>query len=84
LSEENNCSGSDIKLMEIKSVFGERVRELRKSSGLSQEELAFKSGLHRTYISSVELGERNISLVNMKKIADALEINIRQLFPDKD
>lgn len=50
--------------------------------GISQEELAFRSGIHRTYISSVERGERNIAIVNMKKIADALELHLKEIIPE--
>ncbi len=53
--------------MDIRSEFGKRVRELRARSGMSQELLADRSGLDRTYISGVERGERNISLVNIEK-----------------
>lgn len=59
--------------------FGDRVRETRKSKGLSQEELSFKAGLHRTYIGMIERAEKNITLVNIKKIATALEVNIDHL-----
>jgi transcriptional regulator with XRE-family HTH domain len=54
--------------------FGQRVRELRKLKKMSQEELAYAAGLDRTYIGSVERGRRNISLMNILKIADALEV----------
>ena len=60
--------------------FGEKVRELRKQKGLSQEELAFKADLHRTYIGMIERAEKNITLVNVEKIANALEIPINKLF----
>lgn len=60
--------------------FGERVRELRKKKGLSQENLALISGLDRTYIGGVERGERNISLVNIHVIASALGVPVRELF----
>jgi transcriptional regulator with XRE-family HTH domain len=60
--------------------FGERVRELRKKKGLSQENLALISGLDRTYIGGVERGERNISLVNIHVIAGALGVPVRELF----
>ena len=52
--------------------FGERVSALRRARGLSQQQLANKTGLHRTYISGVERGERNISLLNIHRIAAAL------------
>lgn len=58
--------------------FGEKVREQRIKKGLSQEELAELSGLHRTYISSLELGKRNVSLINIHALAKALGVS-----PDK-
>lgn len=60
--------------------FGDRVRELRKEKGLSQEELADKAGLHRTYIGMIERGEKNITLTNIEKTANALDIDIKKLF----
>lgn len=59
--------------------FGERVREIRKEKGLSQEELAHKADLHRTYIGMIERAEKNITLVNIEKIANALEVDIKEL-----
>lgn len=56
----------------IQKKFGDKLRELRKQKGLSQEDLALKSGLHRTYISDIERGSRNLSLKNIDKIAKAL------------
>ncbi len=56
----------------IQKLFGDKIRELRKKRGLSQEDLAFKSGLHRTYISDIERGSRNVSLRNIEKIAKSL------------
>jgi transcriptional regulator with XRE-family HTH domain len=54
--------------------FGSRVRELRKEKGLSQEELSFKADLHRTYIGMIERAEKNITLINIEKIARALDV----------
>jgi transcriptional regulator with XRE-family HTH domain len=56
------------------------VRELRKQKGLSQESLALACDLDRTYIGGVERGERNISLLNIYKIAAALGVSVRELF----
>lgn len=60
--------------------FGNAVREQRKLRGFSQEELSFRAGLHRTYIGMIERGEKNITLVNIEKIAKALNVNIKDLF----
>ena len=62
--------------------FGRRVRELRLHGELSQEALAESSGLHRTYIGSVERGERNVSLTNIHILADALNVPVQSLFPE--
>lgn len=59
---------------EVLDRFGKQLREVRLKMGVSQERLAELAGLHRTYVSSVERGERNISLLNIKKLADALEV----------
>lgn len=64
------------------SLFGKRVRELRQQTGLSQEKFALMIGMDRTYFSSVESGKRNISLLNIKKIADGLAIPVYKLFID--
>ena len=65
---------------EIKLRFGQRLRELRQIRGLSQEELAFRARLHRTYVSSAERGKRNVALVNLEKLAEALDVDICELF----
>lgn len=59
--------------------FGNLVRAQRVKKGLSQEKLAEKAGLHRTYIGMVERGEKNITLVNIHKIAQALDISVAEL-----
>jgi transcriptional regulator with XRE-family HTH domain len=64
----------------IQKQFGERVRQLRLARNLSQEELAFKAGVHRTYLGSIERGERNPSLKNIAAIAKALDITLSELF----
>jgi len=65
---------------DIVSSFGFRMRTLRKAKGLSQEAFADLAGLDRSYVGGVERGERNVSLVNIKKFADALEISAEELF----
>jgi len=64
---------------EILIKFGEKVREIRKQKGLSQEQLSFKAELHRTYLGMIERAEKNITLVNIEKIANALETSINDL-----
>ena len=65
---------------QIQQRFGQRVRELRKEKGFSQEALALTCDIDRTYIGGVERGERNVSLLNIQKIADALGVSARELF----
>jgi len=67
-------------MKDIRRIYGERLRAFRKKKSLSQEELSFKSSLHRTYISEVERGRRNISIVNIAKIARALRMRIKDFF----
>lgn len=62
--------------------FGEKVREKRLKLGLSQEQLASRAGVHRTYIGMIERAEKNITLENIKKIATALSISISDLTTD--
>lgn len=59
--------------------FGRNVQQCRKLLNISQEELAFRAGLNRTYIGMIERAERNISLKNAKKIADALNVKLDEL-----
>ncbi len=65
---------------DIKVAFGKRLRSLRKAKKLSQEKLAELANSDRTYISDVELGKRNISIVNISRLALALEIKISDFF----
>lgn len=69
--------------MDIKILLGNNIRKFRKLRGLSQEELAEISNLHRTYLGSVERGERNITIDNIQRIAKALNINVKQLFEEE-
>jgi len=64
----------------IQVAIGKRIKDLRIASGLSQEKLAAGADLDRTYINSVENGRRNVSLVNLYKIAQALGISLAELF----
>lgn len=69
--------------MDVRHKFGKKIKELRLALGFSQEELANKSELHRTYISSLELGNRNVSILNIEKLAKALNCNMTDLFDYK-
>ena len=64
---------------DVKIKFGKRLREIRGQKGVSQEALAADAGLHRTYVSSVERGERNITLVNIYRLAKALGVKPAEL-----
>ena len=65
---------------EIRVAYGKAVRAIRQDKKISQEELADLCGLHRTYISDIELGKRNVSLENIDKIAHALQMKKSELF----
>jgi len=67
-------------MSDVKDNFGKRVRELRVARGLSQEELAFRAGVHRTYLGGIERGERNPALKNIAAIAKALDVSLPELF----
>ena len=67
-------------MQDIRSAFGQRVRELRKGLGISQEELADRAGLHYTYIGGIERGERNLGLLNVERMAGALGVSLAVLF----
>ena len=61
--------------------FGKKLRAARQDQGVSQEKLAELAGLHRTYVSSVERGERNISLLNIERLSKALGLKMADLMP---
>lgn len=62
--------------------FGKKIQQIRKEQNLSQEKLAELADLHRTYIGMIERGEKNITLVNIEKIARALKVTISDIFND--
>jgi transcriptional regulator with XRE-family HTH domain len=66
--------------MEIKMKIGIRIKELREIQNLSQKDLSYSSDLDRSYIASVENGKRNISIVNIEKIAKALDVTLKDFF----
>lgn len=70
--------------LQIQQKFGERLRSLRKKKGISQEALALTCGLDRTYIGGVERGERNISLINIHRLARALGVQPSKLMVDAE
>lgn len=61
-------------------LFGQRIRQLRTIKKLSQEQLAIMADLHRTYIGMIERGEKNITLLNIEKLSNALSIEMKDLF----
>jgi len=66
--------------MEIKSKIGQRIRFLREQASMSQKDLAYTADLDRSYIASVENGNRNVSIVNIEKIANALNVSLKDFF----
>lgn len=64
----------------IEEKVGKRIKELRNKLNISQEELGFRSGVHRTYIASLEVGKRNVSIVTLEKIVKALEVSFSEFF----
>ena len=66
--------------VDLKLLLGNAIKEQRYALGISQEELASRAGLHRTYVSEVERGERNPSIVSIEKLAHALEVSFTSLF----
>lgn len=68
--------------MNIKQKFGLKVKELRKVKNLSQEKLANLAEIDRTYLPTIEKGERNVSIVVVEKLAKALDVKIKDLFDE--
>ena len=66
--------------MDIKAKIGKRIKELRQQQKMTQESLGFKSKLDRTYIKGIENGRRNVALINIHKIAKALDVSLAELF----
>jgi transcriptional regulator with XRE-family HTH domain len=71
----------DVENAEPTVVFGQQVRRLREERGLSQMRLAELAGVHRTYVTALESGRRNVSLRLIHRIADGLGVHVRELFP---
>lgn len=66
----------------VKKRLGARLRQLRKALDLSQEEVALSAGLDRSYFGAIERGEKNVSLVNIHRIAEALQVGVGELFAE--
>jgi transcriptional regulator with XRE-family HTH domain len=66
--------------MDVKSKIGNRIKELREQSNMSQKDLAYSADLDRSYIASVENGQRNISIVNIEKVSTALGVTLKDFF----
>ena len=78
---KKNYKPGDKKLLKK---IGDNIKKFRKEKDISQEALALECGMDRTYVSAVERGERNISVLKLKKIADVLGIDISKLINSKE
>lgn len=70
--------------MDVKSKIGLRIKNLREVASMSQKDLAYSADLDRSYIASIENGQRNVSIVNIEKIANALGVTLSQFFNDAE
>lgn len=70
--------------MDAKEKIGQRIRELREAQSMSQKDLSYAADLDRSYIASVENGQRNISIVNIEKVAIALGVTLKEFFNDDE
>jgi len=68
----------------INTQFGQKVVELRKKTGISQDELAFKCGIHRAYMGTIERGEKSVTLNTVEKIATGLGVKVKDIFDWED
>jgi transcriptional regulator with XRE-family HTH domain len=70
--------------VDVKKKIGQRIKELREKTEMSQKDLAYAADLDRSYIASIENGQRNVSIVNIEKIATALNVTIKEFFNDAE
>lgn len=70
--------------MDVKTKIGQRIKQLRETAEISQKDLSYAADLDRSYIASVENGQRNVSIVNIGKIANALGVTLKQFFEDAE
>lgn len=70
--------------MDIRIKIGKRIKNIRESKGISQKDLAYEADLDRSYIASIEVGKRNVSIVNLEKIANALNTPLYILFKESE
>jgi transcriptional regulator with XRE-family HTH domain len=70
--------------VDIKLKIGQRIKELREKAEMSQKDLAYTADLDRSYIASIENGQRNVSIVNIEKIANALNVTLKEFFNNNE
>ncbi len=70
--------------MDVKLKIGQRIKELRELSNMSQKDLSYAADLDRSYIASIENGQRNVSIVNIEKIALSLNVTLKEFFNDNE
>lgn len=70
--------------MDIRTKVGSKIKKVRETKGISQKDLAYDADLDRSYIASIEVGKRNVSIINLEKIAKALKIPLYELFTEQE
>lgn len=70
--------------MDVKLKIGQRIKKLREKAEMSQKDLAYTADLDRSYIASIENGQRNVSIINIEKIAVALGVSLKEMFNDSE